>query len=739
MGFNAGDIFVKFSAKFDGLERDLAKMTTKLDGFSRKAESIGRKFTAAVTLPLIGGGAAALKLASDFEQSQIAFTNMLGSAEKAKSFLNDLTQFAAKTPFEIAGLEKSSKLLLAFGFESKQILPMMQTIGDAVSALGLGEEGINRVTIALGQMQAKGKVSAQEVMQLAEAGIPAWDMLAKKIGVDIPTAMKLAENNAISSGLGISAILEGMNNKFNGMMQQQSGTLGGLWSNFKDTITITLRDIGKDIVDTFDLKTKLKATTEWMQGFSQWFKDLDPEIKKTAVSVAGLAAALGPILLAFRALSEIIKLSGIAGLIKGIKELSYTLAVAFGAANNFGESMKFLFAGFKPFLIGGVVLTGIAVLVDFFVKLSDNARIAKLEIAEIAKLTDADKKRKSIMSEVTRLENRKNGAGNKFDSGGWLASGFTTWDQDDEVRLQKLKAELKAIDQKMVSLKPKNSNQKADPYNTSSVPKFDYTMPDLRTKQEKSTLSAELVEAEERYEALMDAIYDSLDKPKDLVDFWAKKESEVAESMAGMISSWNEETAASLATNQKDFDKWAKSVKQITTDTYAAMETGFSNIFVDAIKGKLKSLADYLQSFADTVLQSFSNEMAKALTGQIQSSAFGNMFSNFVSGFGGGGAAGAAAPAPGMAAGGATDPWVAYKVNELGKVEGFKSNMGGRIMPLGNGGGANVQVNVINNTSERVKVKEEPPQFDGKTMIKTIILESIANDDAFRTAVQGAR
>ena len=38
-------------------------------------------------------------------------------------------------------------------------------------------------------MQAKGKVSAEEMLQLAEAGVPAWEMLANKIGTDIPTAM----------------------------------------------------------------------------------------------------------------------------------------------------------------------------------------------------------------------------------------------------------------------------------------------------------------------------------------------------------------------------------------------------------------------------------------------------------------------------------------------------------------------------------------------------------------------
>ena len=49
------------------------------------------------------------------------------------------------------------------------------------------------MVIALGEMQAKGKAASQEMMQLTEAGIPAWEMLAEAIGVGIPEAMKMVE------------------------------------------------------------------------------------------------------------------------------------------------------------------------------------------------------------------------------------------------------------------------------------------------------------------------------------------------------------------------------------------------------------------------------------------------------------------------------------------------------------------------------------------------------------------
>ncbi len=108
-------------------------------------------------------GGASIKMAAEMEQSKIAFTTMLGSAEKAEAFLQDLSDFAASTPFELPGLIEASKKLLAFGFKAQEIKPMLTSIGDAVAGLGGGAAEIDRVTLALGQMQAKGKVSAGEI------------------------------------------------------------------------------------------------------------------------------------------------------------------------------------------------------------------------------------------------------------------------------------------------------------------------------------------------------------------------------------------------------------------------------------------------------------------------------------------------------------------------------------------------------------------------------------------------
>lgn len=183
---------------------------------------------------------APLQLAGSMEQAKIGFETMLGSAEKAGKFLRDLQRFAALTPFEFPELQDASKRLLAFGFQAEEILPTMTAIGNAASGLGIGAEGINRLILAIGQMRAKAKVSGEEMRQLTEAGIPAWDMLAKAMGKSTAQIMKMSEKGLIPAGKAIDILIKGMNERFPGMMEKQSRSLFGLWSTIKDTFNMSI-------------------------------------------------------------------------------------------------------------------------------------------------------------------------------------------------------------------------------------------------------------------------------------------------------------------------------------------------------------------------------------------------------------------------------------------------------------------------------------------------------------------
>ena len=279
-----------FNKKIGEVQKNLRAKLGKV-GFEFSKGSVN--VLAGMAAGMTALGAAAVRSAAQMEQNRVAFTTLLRSAEKAKHFLGAMEKFAATTPFELPGVLAASKRLLAFGFTAEQVLPILRAVGDSAAALGLGEDGIQRMTLAIGQMQAKGKIQAQEMLQLAEAGVPAWELLAKAIGVDIPTAMKMAEEGQISAAQGIQAIVAGMNTKFSGMMEAQAQTINGIMSNIRDSVGQTMTAIGDDIVRGLNLKEHFKGMQDWLANFAQAVKSYGIGESLRTMIPAGLAAGIG--------------------------------------------------------------------------------------------------------------------------------------------------------------------------------------------------------------------------------------------------------------------------------------------------------------------------------------------------------------------------------------------------------------------------------------------------------------
>ncbi|MDR2006908.1 MAG: tape measure protein [Acidaminococcales bacterium] len=256
----------QFNKEIRNLQNDMKRAFSGQAMAQSKAVAVG---LAGIAAGLAAAGAAAVKMAADMEQTRMAFTTLLKDAGKADAFLREMEKFAKTTPFDMPGVLNASKMLLAFGFQAEQVKPMLTSIGDASSALGLGADGVQRLTLALGQMNAAGKVNAQDMRQLVTAGVPAWEFLAKSADMSVAQIQETVRKGAIDSATGIQAIINGMNGQFGGMMANQEKTLLGMWTNIQEGLGIVLRDIGDEIVKTFDLHEKMGKAKEAITQFSE--------------------------------------------------------------------------------------------------------------------------------------------------------------------------------------------------------------------------------------------------------------------------------------------------------------------------------------------------------------------------------------------------------------------------------------------------------------------------------------
>lgn len=275
----------KFASEVSKLTDTTSKAISSLgSGFSKA----GTVLTAAITAPLAIAGVKAARWASqtaaNAEQVDIAFNTMLGP-ERAKKMIADLVEFAKTTPFEMAGLNKATQQMLAYGFAADDVIPMLTDVGNATAALGAGQQGIDAITRALGQMHGKGVAASQEMMQLTEVGIPAWDYLAKALHTDVAGAMDMVTKKAVSADVAIAAIRAGMQGDFGGLMIKQSRTLTGVLSNLADAATATIMKM----YQTDSYKKMTDALSKLADPIQKLVESLMPLFERGMEALAGMA------------------------------------------------------------------------------------------------------------------------------------------------------------------------------------------------------------------------------------------------------------------------------------------------------------------------------------------------------------------------------------------------------------------------------------------------------------------
>jgi len=198
------------------------------------------------------------------EQTHTAFTTLLGSSSAATDQIATLEKFARETPFNFEDVTKYSQRLLAMGFDAQSLIPTLTDVGDAVSALGAGADGLDRVTYAIGQIRNSSHLMTQDMRQLTDVGINAWGILANKIGVSKQQVQDMTTAGLIPGTEAAQDLLDGFEKLFGGAMDAQSKTLLGTLSNIKDTLQ---QDLGADGVGAFNsLKDAAQDFMGWLNS-----------------------------------------------------------------------------------------------------------------------------------------------------------------------------------------------------------------------------------------------------------------------------------------------------------------------------------------------------------------------------------------------------------------------------------------------------------------------------------------
>lgn len=187
-----------------------------------------------------------LGLADQYSSAFIGFETLFKSTERAQQMMDDLDAFARTTPYKTSNVIGQTQKMLAMGWDANRLISDMTIIGDAAAATGKGDEGLERIVLALAQIKSKGKLSTEELNQLAEAGIGAKAYIAEGLGYgsdDAGMAMmaKDLEGGKIGGNAAVEMLLAGMQRDYAGMMEKTATeTVEGIMSNLEDTFEINI-------------------------------------------------------------------------------------------------------------------------------------------------------------------------------------------------------------------------------------------------------------------------------------------------------------------------------------------------------------------------------------------------------------------------------------------------------------------------------------------------------------------
>lgn len=223
----------------DGALRGVAQSMSLVNG------SAGA-LIAVVAAVSIGLGAVGLRFDAQQESIKTGFTQILGSGKQAQDLLANIDKTATITPFDPNTLAAGVRTLLDFGFKLQDVFTgagksakgLLVTLAETTASKGGTNADLTALVQTVGEIQAKGTLTAQSLKSLADEGVPI-DALQKKLGL---TAAQMADigKAGVTANATIVALQDVLNARFGGALVAQSQTLKGELTGLKDELELGL-------------------------------------------------------------------------------------------------------------------------------------------------------------------------------------------------------------------------------------------------------------------------------------------------------------------------------------------------------------------------------------------------------------------------------------------------------------------------------------------------------------------
>jgi hypothetical protein len=282
-----GLLNIVFGADLRGFDRAMKKAQRSISKFGKRMERVGGNLTRNVTLPIIGLGAAAVKMASDFAETDAKFKTVFSSIQKEAEETADtfkksfgLSEKAAK---QLLG--DTGDLLVGFGFTEKSALELSKQVNELAVDLA---SFTNFSGGAEGASLALTKALLGERESIKSLGIAITEADLKSFAAEQGLVFK--ELDRVKKATLTYQLALKQSSKAVGDFERTSGSLANQVRQMQAQLIDLSVEIGNQLLPII-----LKIVRKIRDLFTS-FTSLDEDTKKVIATIGILAATIGPLL-----------------------------------------------------------------------------------------------------------------------------------------------------------------------------------------------------------------------------------------------------------------------------------------------------------------------------------------------------------------------------------------------------------------------------------------------------------
>ena len=230
-------------------------------------------------------GKKALEASANMEVLRQGLDFVLGSSEETDKLINGMRALGEQSAYDTNELIPLARQWVNMGDNAETAVGKMTKIVDLGSAFGLTSEQIGSATLALSQMAAAGKINGQDMLQLTNANIPAWKLLADHMGLSVAELRKMSEAGQLGEDA-INELWDAIEERTQGATSRMNGTLMASFSNLEEEIQNSMAGIGDIISQAFNLKGILQGGSDMVSSFREALEQIKQDAESVGIGQA---------------------------------------------------------------------------------------------------------------------------------------------------------------------------------------------------------------------------------------------------------------------------------------------------------------------------------------------------------------------------------------------------------------------------------------------------------------------